>query len=272
MALHTDQSVEAQKATWAADKERCAWCDESHGWWQGVVETTDNGPRFMCVICAAIRKRVPVPEGFIRVRISEAILEGWGMKERYDNSFSWTRPTRTLQHAMPLLIAWLIENEELQLRSLLDHLVAPVDHRKDDKTLPMVMRRPVWWSPSNHFIMDTEKYADSNEDREITAVIREALGNPDWSRTVYTEFYGVFSPMNAWGASLNERHPALARGLHFVEVLPWLEIVKRKTVTVANCIIDSSVHDVPVGLAMTALIQSRIASNDQPLWKALGLE
>jgi hypothetical protein len=57
-----------------------------------------------------------------------------------------------------------------------------------------------------------------------------------------------------------------------VEVLPWLEIMKRKSVTVDGCIIASSVHYEPVEQAMTALVQSRIAPPDQALWKALGLE
>lgn len=117
----------------------------------------------------------------------------------------------------------------------------------------------------------SEKYADSNEDREIHAVIREPIGNPEWSLTVFTEFYGIFSPMTSLGTGLNERRPALARGVRFVEVLPWLEHMKRKTVTVDGCIIDSSVHYEPVEQAVTALVQSRIAPNDQPLWKALGL-
>lgn len=270
MALHTDQSVEAQKAIWTASKERCAYCHEPHGWWQGVVYAGDNGPRFMCAICAAIRGWVPVPEGFIRLHISEAILESWGLKERYDSKFKLNQPTQTMQQAMPLLIAWMFENEKLQTRPLLDHRIYPTDHKKEDKVFQMVMRRPVWWS-SGHFFMDTEKYADSNEDREITAVIREALDEPDWSRTVFTEDHGVFIPMNAWSVGLNEKHPATARGLRFVEVLPWLEIMKRRSVTVSNCIIDSSVHFEPVEQAMKALVQSRVATADQPLWKALGL-
>jgi hypothetical protein len=271
MALHTDQSAEAQKAVWAACKERCVYCQESHGWWQGVVEATDNGPRFMCVICAAIRSRVPVPEGFIRLQISEVALESWGLKERFDTKFKYNQPTQTMQHAMPLLIAWMVENEKLQPRALLDHKIYPTDHKKEDKTFPMVLRRPIWWSSSNHFVVDIEKYADSNEDREITAVIRAVLGDPDWSRTTFAEFHGVYSPMNAWSVGLNEKHPATARGLHFVEVLPWLEIMKRRSVTVSGCIIDSSVHYEPVEQAMKALVQSRVATTDQTLWKALGL-
>ena len=282
MELHSDQSTEAKQGAWNADQNRCFFCHEEHGWWQGVVASVKDTPHFMCVVCATIRGYVPPPEGYIRLNVSEKLLEAWRVKER-GASYTPNQTTIVLHDAMPLRLAWMMEQgilneDELTTRHV---VVSHEDSRSEKNYWPMLLRRPVWFqSQSGHFL-DVVNYADSYEDLDIHIVLRSVLqlkDDEEWYRTVYTATPNVFHKhqlLQMWQGVLPESHKAHSlypnAGFRFVEILPWKSMVSRPQVVVFERTVDWSVHGLPVMEAMEALIRSRHLPTNSPLWKTVGL-
>jgi len=282
MELHSDQSDEAKQGAWNADQNRCFFCHEEHGWWQGVVASVNDTPHFMCVVCTTIRGFVPPPEGYIRLHVSEKLLEAWRVKER-GARYTPNQTTIVLHDAMPLRLAWMMEQgilneDELTTRHV---VVSHEDSRTEKNYWPMLLRRPVWFQTQYSHFLDVLNYAESYEDQTIHQVLRSVLeiqDDEEWSRTVYTEFPNVFCTqqvLNYWQAPLPESHKMHSlypnAGYRFVEILPWKSMISREQVPVLNRTVDRAVHGLPVVEAMEAVIRSRHLPTNSPLWKTVGL-
>ena len=276
MRLHTDQSPEAQKAAWEA-APRCPCClADNLGWWQGCVGVGgDEGPFWVCAICACLWNLVPPPPGFLRFVVHQDVLLRWGVpRQETGLVFGLTQPTASLQAAMPLLLAWMIENGELDEHMLRKGFIdVPGGRPPSTQTVvfPVVLRRPVWLSEATAFL-DAASYAFSEEDRDVHAVVREVIGNPEWTRTSFSERGGIWAPHEIFCTALKETHPAHQEGLHWAEVLPWGSIRKYPGACEVGGSTIQGTHRKPVDEAIHALVRPRFAPAQTPLWVALGLK
>lgn len=274
--LHTDQGPDAQKAAWVAGKQTCPCClVPTLGWWQGVVVSDEKGPMWLCAVCAAILNCVPPPPGYLRLSIHEAVLTHWGIPlvARDGKSYAYLK-TATLQGALPLMLAWSMENDDLEAHDLRNGIVTYPDCPDGGDLYHLLLRHPIWLSEET-FYLDAGTYAYSDEDRIIHAAIREVIGNPNWTRTALSEDGGMW-PFN--GAShetfhgpLKPNHPGHMEGLHMAEVVRWGSLRSLGKVELDGTLIDPSVHMPIVEAAIHAIVASRIAPESSSPWRALGL-
>jgi hypothetical protein len=281
MALHSDQSPEALKGTLSTQTGKCVWCKGTYGWWQGVVDNTDKGePKWVCLVCAALspgRTGVPPPDGFHFLRVDEDVLRHW---EIHEDLHYGVRLTRTCAAAMPLLLAWSLETGLANVSELKRGLLVYGD-KKPSKTVPIIFKRPCWLNSQGVFL--PAAYADSDEDRVLHGIFREALRDPEWTRTAFIGgnpgdfFVGV----DRWAELIPDSHPGRAEGLEVAIVLPWMCIVRSGTVKgesaeIAGCVFHA-VQVEAVEAAVMALIRSQFVgySTDPDLlpdiWSCVGL-
>lgn len=273
--LHTDQSPAAQKAAWIHGGQRCPCCQVTTlGWWQGVVVSAEQVPMWLCAVCAAILEYVPPPPGCLRLLVHEDFLADWKIPVRaWDGS---TLPhhqlTATLQAAFPLMLAWTMEmGDQLNPRLVQGVVAYPYSSDHKNHLYPILLRRPIWLSEETSQV-DAGTYAYSDEDRTIHAAIREAIGNPDWTRTALSENGGMWPHNGASHVTFHGRlkpsHPGHLEGLHVAEVIRWGSVGYAE---IDGTQIDLDVHMPPVEAAIQAIVASRVAPESSSPWRALDL-
>jgi len=226
----------------------------------------------MCAVCMAIYGEVPSPEGLIRLSVHPEVLSSW--KVKLPEGFPSIEFTRHYAGAFPLMLAWMLETTNLDRAALRNRVVQFQRAPKSEDWVNLMMRKPTWLSWQKSEPLDTGFYADSDEDRHLTEVFRQVLGNDEWSRTAWTQ-YGPFwddvHGLTRWIGNTPEGHPAKAKGMGFTTVLPWGGIMAHDNITIMPCIIEKASHEAAAAEAVRALVRSRCFSPETPIWKAVGL-
>lgn len=272
MALHSDQSPNAQKGAHSAQQGKCSWCKESYGWWQGVINIDNKGAtQWVCLVCGALHlAAIPPPENFIRLQIHHGVLEHWSI----DPGIKPISLTRICGDALPLMLAWSLENGSIDSRELRRGVFAFTE-REGTGTVALLVKRPSWLHSNGDFAVAA--YADSDEDRIFHSIMWEALGTTEWTRTGFVAGNtGDFFPgVKRWMDLLPDGHVYRNDGLEVALVLPWSAIVEASPKP-----IEGQTFSVPliegVEAAVDALIRERIRNVHEPallpsLWAAVGL-
>jgi hypothetical protein len=180
---------------------------------------TKGTAKWICMVCAALYRRVPAPEGFLVAQVHPGVLDAWNIPQETNGP----RLTRVTSQIMAFLLAWSMENEWLDREAFREGLIQHTDMKPDPKAVPVMFKRPRWWERTWGVGFRSSIYADSDEDREFHAIFREALGNREWTRTAFigdlaTDFWREF---RQWREPLPDDDPQLAQGIEGTIVIPW---------------------------------------------------
>ena len=272
MALHSDQSPHAQKGAHSAQQGKCSWCKEEYGWWQGVINMDTKGAtQWICLVCGALHlPAIPPPENFIRLQVHHGVLEHWSI----DLGIKPITLTRTCTEAMPLMLAWSLENGSIDPKELRRGVFAYTE-RQGTGTVPMLVKRPSWLRTNGEFA--PAAYADSDEDRIFHSIFWEALGTKDWTRTGFIggDPRDFFKDIGRWSDLLPDGHPYRNDGLEVALVVPWQGIVATSPGPIEGQVFTAPLIE-GVEAAVDAVIRERIRDASEPallpsLWSAAGL-
>lgn len=272
MPFHADQSDAALQASWKAQDGRCAWCNEEHGWWQGFVADTKLGGRWVCAGCGTITGHVPAPEGLVTFKVHPEVVHKWDTE--INNGFPSLEFTRKYGQAFPLMLAWMLEQGWLDLMALGRRQVAFTNASKPEAWTTILCRKPIWFAQQKAAPLDFGQYADSPEDRELTAVFRQVLRQPEFTRTRWTQDAGEWAHdlnLRAWVGDTPEGHPARTNGWNYATVVPWSAFFDHPQVLLDSWVVEAQVHDPAVHAGVRALIRAKSFTNQSPLWESAGL-
>ena len=157
------------------------------------------------------------------VRVHEEIVRSLSIPDNLNGA----QFSRACSSTMGLLIAWAIECDTLDLEAFRKGTLRFNASPKDGKVarnIPIMFKRPRWWVRTGQGgKFSPAIYADSNEDREIHAIIREVLEDKDWTRTAFVgdmkaDFWSGIVKFHEF---LPDDHPGIAEGYEGVFLIPW---------------------------------------------------
>jgi len=273
--LHSDQSREALRGAHLGMGGKCSQCQRPFGWWQGVVQDGKKGAQWTCAVCAVLfETTMPPPAGFIRWWIHPLVWEHLGLPQ-YSNRVE--RLEQTIR-AIPLAIAWGLEAKIFDAQALKKNTFQlPGTPVEDKKHFPVIVRRPGWWQASE--LPALPLYVGSSEERTITSTIRGVLEVPpdaEWVRADYTypedwEWADPWPGVAKWFTRLPDTHPAVNQGAEKIIMVPRQAITDQTTMS-GFTFQQGDMNRLDA--ALTAIIQSRCASSDDPrpasIWQQLG--